>query len=269
MYKFISTGGAILGLTLSVLPVPGQAAAIHDTALFSDNTLLPFDDNNSGSVSSFIINFFGTTAQSLSINSNGAVTHGNLWPINFNQLSQGAPILAPFFANIDNRQGGLIQWGFDVIDGHQVLGAQWLSVVGYGSAPDKTNSFQIIITQRWDQGPGAFDFEFNYDSITWDTTAHAWWDSDPGPDVARVGWYNNLTGVSYEFAGSGVVGALLDDNLETGLIHHSRNSDVLGRYCFEVRDGQVLPPSPVPLPASLPLLLGGMGMLRLVVRRTA
>lgn len=259
----------VVALGLGLASPSLMAAAIRDTALFSDNTLLPYDDNNSGSVSSFIVDLFGTTAQSLSVNSNGAVTHGNLWPINFNQLSQNTPILAPFFANIDNRQGGLIQWGFDVIDGHQVLGAQWLGVSGYGAAPDKTNSFQIIITQRWDQGAGAFDFEFNYDSITWDTTAHAWWDSNPSPDIARAGWYNSQTGVGFEFAGSGVAGALLDDNLDTGLIHHSRNSDVLGRYVFEVRNGQVLPAAPaaVPLPAALPLMCGGLGVMGTLLRR--
>jgi hypothetical protein len=82
--------------------------------------------------------------------------------------------------------------------------------------------------------------------------------------VARVGWYNALTGVGDEFKGSGVAGALLDGNLETGLIHHSRNSDVLGRYVFEVRNGEVLaaleapPANPVPEPGSLALVLGGL-----------
>jgi len=241
------------------------AAAIRDTALFADHTLMPFDDTNSGNFPSFPLNLLGTQSLSMSVNSNGAVSHANLWPINFNQLAQNNnTVLAPFLANIDNRYGGLIQWGFDEIDGHRVLGAQWLGVLAYSNRPELTNSFQIIITERSDQGAGAFDFEFNYDQIAWDTTDPAWWDADRNPDVARVGWFNALTGVGYEFEGSGVAGALLDGNLETGLIHHSRNSDVLGRYVFEVRNGEVLaeietpPANPVPEPGSLALVLGGL-----------
>jgi len=254
-----------VALVASVASTGAGAGAIRDTSLFADNTLMPFDDTNSGNFPSFPLNLFGTQSLSLSVNSNGAVSHANLWPINFNQLAQNNnTVLAPFLANIDNRHGGLIQWGFDVIDGHQVLGAQWLGVQAYNNRPELTNSFQIIITERSDQGAGAFDFEFNYDQIRWDTTDAAWWDADRNPDVARVGWYNALTGVGYEFEGSGVAGALLDGNLETGLIHNARNSDVLGRYVFEVRNGEVLaaleapPANNVPEPGSLALVLGGL-----------
>jgi len=258
----------LFALAASAISVSASAGAIHDTALFSDHTLMPFDDTNSGNFPSFPVNFLGTQALSMSVNSNGAVSHANLWPINFNQLAQNTSVLAPFLANVDNRYGGLIQWGFDQIDGRNVLGAQWLGVRAYNNRPDLTNSFQIIITQRTDEGAGAFDFEFNYDQIAWDTTDPAWWDSDRAPDVARVGWFNPLTGQGFEFEGSGIAGALLDSNLETGLIHHSHGSDVLGRYVFEVRDGAVVfdepPANGVPEPGSLALVLGGLA---LVTRR--
>src|SRR5262249_4714804 len=48
-----------------------------------------------------------------------------------------------------------------------------------------------------------------------------------------------IAGGATEIAGSGVSGALLDSNLETGLVHHARDSTVSGRYRFEIR-----PPSP-------------------------
>jgi hypothetical protein len=161
----------LLALLASLASAGASAGAIRDVALFADHTLMPFDDTYSGNFASFPLNLFGTQSLSLSVNSNGAVSHANLWPINFNQLAQNSnTVLAPFLANIDNRHGGLIQWGFDVIDGHKVLGAQWLGVQAYNNRPELTNSFQIIITERSDQGAGAFDFEFNYDQIAWDTT---------------------------------------------------------------------------------------------------
>ncbi len=261
----------LLAATLGLASATVSAGAIRDTALFVDHTLMPFDDNNSGSFASFPLNFLGTQAQSLSVNSNGVISHGNLWPINFNQLTQITPMLAPFFANVDNRHGGVIQWGFDELDGRRVLGAQWLEVRAYNNRPELTNSFQLIITERLDAGAGAFDFEFNYDHIGWDTSDATWWDPDRTPDVARVGWVNPQTGQAFEFEGSGVHGALLDTNQDTGLIHNSRNSGVMGRYVFEVRAGAVLPeaqdpPTSVPEPGSLALLLGGLAALGRVGR---
>jgi len=261
-------------LACCALPSMALAGAIHDTALFADHTLAPFDDTYSGNFPSFPIDFFGSTASALSVSSNGALTHGNLWPIDFDQLQQHTPIIAPFFANIDNRYGGTIQWGFDLIGGRQVLGAQWLDVMAYGGDPDKRNSFQLIITDRSDVAVGAFDFEFNYDTITWDTSAHAWWEADPSPDIARAGYASQDGLTLFELPGSGIAGALLDDNPETGLIHHSRNASVDGRYLFEVRGGVVLPevldPPPVsnvPEPGSLALFLSGLGVLASVRRR--
>jgi hypothetical protein len=50
--------------------------------------------------------------------------------------------------------------------------------------------------------------------------------------------------VSAELAGSGVPGSLLDSNLTTGLIHHSLNSEVLGRYLFPIRTNVYTPGPP-------------------------
>lgn len=268
----------LLAAGICVMSPPTVAGAIHHTELFNDHALLalPQEDNWSGNFVSFPLNFFGAPASTLSVSSNGFVSNGNMWPINFNQMAQNVPFLAPFFANVDRRDGGTIQWGFDVMDGRQVLGAQWLNVHAYNHRPDKTNSFQIILTDRSDVEAGAFDFEFNYDRISWDTADSVPGDPFPGEDVARVGWYSKQSGALHEFAGSGVAGALLDSNTETGLIHHSRNSDVLGRYVFQVRGGEVLPevaaPSPshpVPAPGTLSLLLGGLGLMGYTWRRAA
>ena len=71
---------------------------------------------------------------------------------------------------------------------------------------------------------------------------------------------------SFELGGSALNGALLDTGANA-LVSGSLNSNVAGRYVFNVRNGQVLPPEPVSAPGSLLLL--GMGIAALALRRRA
>ncbi len=73
--------------------------------------------------------------------------------------------------------------------------------------------------------------------IQWEAGTASGGDSQcQGGSPARVG-YSNGTSTSFEMPGSGTSGAFLDSNPSTGLIHNSRNSFVLGRYIFPVRNG--------------------------------
>ena len=63
-----------------------------------------------------------------------------------------------------------------------------------------------------------------------------------GGSSARAGFSNGTRqpGTFFEIAGSAVNGALLDNNNVTGLIHNALNSNIPGRYLFQVRSGHVI-----------------------------
>lgn len=177
------------------------------------------------------------------------------------QITGGSlPIIAPFFADIDTRNpaSGVTQYGADVIDGRNVFGVNWIGVGYFPSAADLLNSIQLIITDRSDIAAGDFDFEFNYDTINWETGGASGGTGGFGGTPARAGWTNGA-GTFYEIDGSGVSRAFIDSNPTTGLINNSLNSNVLGRYIFNVRSGTVTPPPAVPESLTWMMMIVGFG----------
>lgn len=218
---------------------------------FNSNTLPSNDDGSTGLVSlNFPLNFFGRTYNGLYINNNGNVTFGRALaeytPFGLT-TNTDVPIIAPFFADVDTRGvgSGILTYGYGngTVDGHVAFGVNWINVGYFSGHTEKLNSFQLIIIDRSDTGAGNFDFEFNYSKVLWETGDASGGRGGLGGSSSRVGYSNGSgqPGTFFELAGSGVNGALLDTGV-FALIADSSGTDVLGRYIFKVRNGDVIDP---------------------------
>lgn len=154
----------------------------------------------------------------------------------YNLTTAGGPIVAPFFADVDTRNpsSALVTYGASP-DGHTFC-VNWVDVGYFDSNVDKTNSFQLLITDRNNLGAGDVDLTFNYGHIGWETGSASGGVGGIGGVSARAG-YSAGTGdanSSLELAGSGVSGALLDGGTQS--LRSGSHSSLAGRYTYAIRN---------------------------------
>jgi hypothetical protein len=209
---------------------------------FDAHTLAANDDNSTAAVPiGFTLNFFGNNYSSLFVNNNGNVTFdsalGEFTP--FDLTSTNHVIIAPFFGDVDTSVGNTLTYGTGTVDGHAAFGVTWPDVGYFDSHTNKLNAFQLVLIDRSDTGAGNFDIEFNYGQIQWETGDASGGVNGLGGSSARAGFSNGTghPGTFLELPGSGVNGAFLDSNSQTGLIHNSVDSAEPGQYVFTIRAG--------------------------------
>ena len=220
-----TTQSAALHFAEFARSVPGFIPPIQPG--FDGNTLAANDDGSTGLVPiGFPVDFFGTTFETLFVNNNGNVTFD--FPLStftpFPLTSTNRVIIAPFFADVDTRIGNVLTYGQGTVDGRPAFGVNWPGVGCFSVNISVLNFFQLRLIDRSDIGPGDFDILFGYDSIQWETGQASGGNVIcQGGASARVGYSNGTgaPGTFFEVPGSGVPGAFLDSNLETGLIHSS------------------------------------------------
>ena len=230
----------LVGLTTAAIgTAPASAVGLDHTC--TANIFPGNDDSSTGPVAlGFQANFFGTTYGSVYINNNGNVTFGA--PIGTytpGPVSQaGAPIIAPFWADVETFLGSPVTYGSTTFDGRPAFCVSWDGVDYYGgTTTDNLNKFQLLLVDRSNIGAGSFDIVFNYEQIKWETgTASGGDPNGLGGFSAHVGYSDGAENTT-EFDGSGTPGTFLDSNNTTGLIYNHTDGAPAGQYVYPVRNG--------------------------------
>ncbi len=132
----------------TALACNAQAAAVRK--LDFDHVLpTSLDDSSSGSVPvGFTLNYSGQALQTINVNSEGLLSWGAYTDVGPDFPAQ--PVIAPFHADVDLRQGGSVAYGQARLDGRRAFGATWQDVAGHDGTPG-TNLFQVLLIERTDR----------------------------------------------------------------------------------------------------------------------
>lgn len=193
------------------------------------------DDSFFGPVSlGFSFNFFGNTYTQLYINNNGNVTFGggesSFSSAPLNNYAGGMPMIAPFFADVDTRNGasGLVYLNNSVAN--QLI-ITWDAVGYFDNQANLLNSFQLVIRGPGYSVPsGEGQIGFYYKTMDWDR--------DQFSAVGTAGFGDGLAAVNAgEVSISGSQTAGFNNTLENN------------HYWFTLSEGGV-PAASVPEPGT-------------------
>jgi len=192
----------------------------------------------------FNVTFFGQTYNSLFINNNGNVSFGNgiatFVPTGVTGVN--APIISPFFGDVDTRGAGSGVVHYNLTSNQLVV--TWDNVGYFNQHATATDSFQLVLRgDGWAPAPGEGLIGFFYQTMGWEAT-----DTN---DLAAVGFGN----------GSGD-GQTIDGSLLPGVKNIVQNS-----YIWFNANLETVPPVDVPEPSALALTMIGLFGAGLSARR--
>ncbi|MEO7651468.1 MAG: nidogen-like domain-containing protein, partial [Bryobacteraceae bacterium] len=217
----------------------------------------------------FVLSFFGNTYNSVWVNNHGNITFGTsttqYTPSSLSSVT--TPIIAPLWADADTRTypvSAITSYGTGTVSVPGVgirnaFGATWDGVGYFSLHTDKLNSFQVILIDRSDRSAGAFDIEFNYNQVLWETGDDSGGTNGLGGTSARAGYSKGTgaVGTYFELAGSGINGRLLDSGQNSLRYNSVASSGVLGRYVYPITNAQSCSFSLNPTGATSPAAAGG------------
>lgn len=202
-------------------------------------------------------NFFGSDYSSIFINNNGNITFDDGLAAFTPTGPQGAsqPVIAPFFADVDTRNAGSgVVYVNQSIANETII--TWDHVSYYGSSDGKLDTFQLVIRGAGYATPaGEGQIGFFYGDMNWETGDASGGSGGFGGKAAAVGFGDGQQN-GFVLAGSNHAGI-------SGIVDNSY-------VWFDVSDAGTpvpVPPTAVPEPGSMALLLAGLGVIVTAARR--
>jgi protocatechuate 3,4-dioxygenase beta subunit len=242
---------ASAGLTVAAITLFGSDSSLGKVAgqklsYCNAHTLRANDDGSTKATAlPFALKFYGVQYSSIYVNNNGNVTFGKslskYTPGDLTSADQPAPMIAPFFADVDTRNDASWEVTYGSSPSGDVFCVNWATVGYFAERADKLNVVQLLLTKREGvagRAEGDFDITFNYDQIGWETGEASDGTDGLGGTSAAVGYTAGTgdPGTYFQLLGSLTPGSFLDSG-PRALIAGQLNSSQVGRYRFEIRNG--------------------------------
>lgn len=193
---------------------------------------MPRNDDGSSSMLDlpFSVDFYGNTYDKFWINNNGNITfNGGLssytpQPFPISSL----PMIAPYWGDVDTRGAAGIGDVWVASPNEDTVMVTWKDVGYYSQNHDKTNSFQLILTDR---SGGDFDVQFRYERLEWTTGDASGGSWGLGGTPAQAGYD----------AGNGQQYFILPGSRTADVLNlvNTSNTGEAGVWSFAIRNGQL------------------------------
>ena len=202
-------------------------------------------------------NFFGSDYSSIFVNNNGNITFNAGLAAFTPQGPQGAtqPVIAPFFADVDTRGAlsGVVYVNQSVANETIIT---WDHVGYFNANDDQLDTFQLVLRGTdFDTPAGEGQIGFFYGSMNWESGDASGGSGGFGGHPAAVGFGDGQSN-----------GNVLAGSTQGGIAAIVSNSFIW----FDVSDAGTsipVPPTAVPEPGSIGMLLAGLGVIGAFARR--